>query len=303
MRIVFFGTPDFAVASLQALVEAGENVVAVVTAPDKPAGRGQKTLSSAVKQYALSQGLPVLQPEKLKDPEFLQALAAFQADLQIIVAFRMLPEVVWNMPPKGTFNLHASLLPNFRGAAPIHWAIIHGEKETGVSTFFLQHEIDTGDLIFQEKEPIHPDDTTGTLYDRLMHKGAALVVKTVQAIAKNQVQPIPQDVRLMRFQAPKIHKALGELDWTQSGKTLEQLIRGLNPSPSAYTHYKGMQIKIHKAEVKVEQVPHLQPGAWASDQKNHIYIGTGDGYLSILEIQLEGKKRLEIKEFLKGFQV
>ncbi|MFN3316928.1 MAG: methionyl-tRNA formyltransferase, partial [Raineya sp.] len=233
MRIIFMGTPEFAVPSLQVLVENGYNIVGVVTAPDKPAGRGKQMQVSEVKQYALSQNLPILQPEKLKSPDFLAELQALKADLQVVVAFRMLPEVVWAMPPIGTFNLHASLLPKYRGAAPINWAIINGETETGVTTFFLQHEIDTGNIIFQEKEPISPTDTAGSLYQRLMHKGAKLVLKTVQTIEKGDVQTFPQVGEITH--APKIFRETCQIDWNKTSTEIYNFVRGLAPYPAAWT--------------------------------------------------------------------
>jgi methionyl-tRNA formyltransferase len=251
MRIVFFGTPDFAVASLEALIQANFEVVAVVTAPDKPAGRGQQIQTSAVKQYAVANGLPVLQPIKLKDPSFVEELKQYKPDLQVIVAFRMLPEVVWNLPPMGTFNLHGSLLPNYRGAAPIHWAVINGETETGVTTFFLQHEIDTGDLLFQETEPIQPHDTTGDVYERLMQRGAKLVVKTALAIQAGTTNPVPQDEQMATWPAPKLTRATGEVHWSKSGTEICNLVRGMYPFPGAHTTFQGkncklIQIKFHQ---------------------------------------------------------
>ena len=301
MRIIFFGTPEFAVASLQALVEAKLSVVAVVTAPDKPAGRGQQIQSSPVKIYAEIQGLPILQPEKLKNPAFLEELKSYQADLQIIVAFRMLPEQVWNMPKLGSFNLHASLLPNYRGAAPIHWAIINGEVETGVTTFFLQHEIDTGDLLFQEKEAISETDTTGDLYDRLMQKGAKLVVKTVLAIENNSTHPQPQIESSELKTAPKLHRSSGEIHWSKPGKEIYNLVRGMNPFPAAHTLFQGKNCKVFQVSFHPQIVPSLAIGVWDTDQKTYLRVGCSDGYIDILEWQMEGKKRLKIEEFLRGY--
>ncbi|MHA8065995.1 methionyl-tRNA formyltransferase [Aquirufa sp. ROCK2-A2] len=301
MRIIFFGTPEFAVASLQALVEANLQVVAVVTAPDKPAGRGQQLQSSPVKIYAESQGLPVLQPEKLKNPAFLEELKSYQADLQIIVAFRMLPEQVWNMPPLGSFNLHASLLPNYRGAAPIHWAIINGETETGVTTFFLQHEIDTGDLLFQEKESISESDTTGELYERLMIKGAHLVVKTVKAIEKKETNPTPQEELSNARIAPKLHRETGQIHWNKTGKEIYNLIRGMNPFPAAHTVFQGKNCKVFQVTFHAQSIPSLGIGIWDTDQKSFLRVGCADGYVNILEWQMEGKKRLKIEDFLRGY--
>ena len=301
MRIIFFGTPDFAVASLQALVEAKINVVAVVTAPDKPAGRGQQIQASPVKIYAESQGLALLQPEKLKNPEFLAELASYQADLQIIVAFRMLPELVWNMPKLGTFNLHASLLPQYRGAAPIHWAVINGERETGVTTFFLKQEIDTGDLLFQETEAISETDTTGDLYERLMKKGAKLVVKTVWAIEKNETKAKAQEATENLKIAPKLHRETGEIHWSKPGKEIANLVRGMNPFPAAHTIFQGKNCKVFRVAFYPEFIPSLGIGIWDTDQKTFLRVGCSDGYLEILEWQMEGKKRLKIDEFLRGY--
>lgn len=301
MRIIFFGTPDFAVASLKALVQSKIDVVAVVTAPDKPAGRGQQIQASPVKIYAEKTGLPILQPVKLKDPEFLTTLKSFHADLQIIVAFRMLPEQVWNMPPLGTFNLHASLLPQYRGAAPIHWAIINGEKETGVSTFFLQHEIDTGNLLFQETEVIHPDDTTGDLYQRLMEKGANLVVKTTKAIFDNQIKPQAQKESLYLKIAPKLTRESGWVHWSKNAQEINNLIRGMNPFPGAHTLFQGKNCKIISVKTHVEIIPSLGIGVWDTDQKTYLRVGCADGYIEIQEWQMEGKKKMKIEDFLRGY--
>ena len=288
-------------ASLQALVEAKLEVVAVVTAPDKPAGRGQQIQSSPVKVYAESVGLPLLQPLKLKDPTFLAELAAYKADLQIIVAFRMLPEAVWNMPRLGTFNLHASLLPQYRGAAPIHWAVINGETETGITTFFLQHEIDTGDLLFQETEPISDTDTTGELYERLMNKGGALVVKTAKAIESGDIHPTPQQEIAELKSAPKLQRSTGEVHWTRSGRDIVNLVRGMNPFPGAHTAFQGKNCKVIAVEFHSEMIPDLGVGVWDTDQKTFLRVGCSDGYINILEWQMEGKKRLKIEEFLRGY--
>lgn len=301
MRIIFFGTPEFAVESLQALVDAHMNVVAVVTAPDKPAGRGQHLQPSPVKLFAETAGLPVLQPIKLKDPAFLEELRLYKADLQIIVAFRMLPEQVWNMPRLGTFNLHASLLPNYRGAAPIHWAIINGEQETGVTTFFLQHEIDTGDLLFQEKEFISEHDTTGELYDRLMKKGAKLVVKTTQAIIDGAIHPQAQIESLELRIAPKLTKETGLVHWSKDGKSIVNLIRGMNPFPGAHTVFQGKHCKISSVRFHPEIIPDLGIGVWDTDQKTYLRVGCADGYIEILTWQMEGKKKMDIADFLRGY--
>lgn len=301
MRIIFFGTPEFAVASLQALVEAKMDVVAVVTAPDKPAGRGQQIQSSPVKVYAASVGLPILQPEKLKNAEFLVELASYKADLQIIVAFRMLPEAVWNMPPMGTFNLHASLLPQYRGAAPIHWAVINGETQTGVTTFFLRHEIDTGDLLFQETEPISDTDTTGELYERLMNKGGALVVKTAKSIESGDIHPVPQQEINSLKSAPKLERSTGEVHWSRSGREIVNLVRGMYPFPGTHTVFQGKNCKLMAVEFHPEIIPDLGVGVWDTDKKTFLRVGCSDGYINILEWQMEGKKRLKIDEFLRGY--
>lgn len=301
MRIIFFGTPEFAVESLKALVDAKFDVVAVVTAPDKPAGRGQHLQPSPVKIFAETCGLAVLQPIKLKDPSFLEELRLYNADLQIIVAFRMLPEQVWNMPRLGTFNLHASLLPNYRGAAPIHWAIINGESETGVTTFFLQHEIDTGDLLFQEKEAISESDTTGELYDRLTKKGAKLVVKTTLAIMDEAIHPQAQiETKELRI-APKLTKETGLVHWSKDGQSIVNLIRGMNPFPGAHTVFQGKHCKISSVRFHPEIIADLGIGVWDTDQKKFLRVGCADGYIEILTWQMEGKKKMEIAEFLRGY--
>src|SRR5687767_4304162 len=246
LSIIFMGTPEFAVPSLEILVESKFKVVAVITAPDKPQGRGQKLIPSPVKECAMKHGIPVLQPTNLKSPEFLEELKSYNANLQIVVAFRMLPEAVWNMPAIGTFNLHASLLPQYRGAAPINWAIINGEKETGLTTFFLKHEIDTGSIIFQEKEPIHNDDNVGTLYERLMIKGAQLVLKTTQAIASGNYPAIPQQQEDEIKHAPKIFKETCEINWNQPNERVRNFVRGLSPYPAAWTRLQDKVFKIYK---------------------------------------------------------
>ncbi|GHU72142.1 methionyl-tRNA formyltransferase [Bacteroidia bacterium] len=299
------GTPGFAVAGLRALVEGGYNVVGVVTMPDKPIGKHQSVLqASAVKQYALSQNLPLLQPEKLKDPAFLDALKAWNADLQIVVAFRMLPEVVWAMPRLGTFNLHASLLPQYRGAAPIHWAIINGETETGVTTFFLTHEIDTGKILFQEKIPIADTDNAEIIHDKLMNRGAQLIIQTVDAIAENRISPLPQEESVFLKQAPKIFKETCQIDWNQPVKAVYDFIRGLSPSPSAWTELpasKGetIQLKIFESE-KIETSHPLEPGVVRSDGKQILEIAAKDGFIRILHLQQAGKKRMATADFLRG---
>lgn len=303
LRIVYMGTPEFAVPSLEKLVENGWNVVGVITAPDKPQGRGQKLEGSPVKQAAEKLGLKILQPTNLKNPEFQQELKDLRADLQIVVAFRMLPESVWNMPPLGTFNLHASLLPNYRGAAPINWAIINGEKETGVTTFFLKHEIDTGSIIFQEKIEIKPEDDLGIVYEKLMNIGSDLVVRTVESIAKDEVRPLPQDESKAIHHAPKIFKETCKIDWNQSSESIFNLVRGLSPYPAAWTEFQDKTCKIFKTEYSEQNLDGKNPGEWISDGKSYLTFQCGQGSLKILELQLEGKKRMKIDELLRGYKL
>lgn len=296
------GTPEFAVPSLEILVENKFNVVAVITAPDKPQGRGQKLAASPVKECALKHNIPVLQPTNLKAPEFMEELRSYQANLQVVVAFRMLPEIVWAMPEFGTFNLHASLLPQYRGAAPINWAIINGEKETGATTFFLKHEIDTGSIIYQEKESIHETDNVGTLYERLMHKGAGLVLKTVKAIEEGNYPAIPQDISAEIKHAPKIFKETCEIKWDQPSKKVVDFIRGLSPYPAAWTTLNGKNYKIfnsHRSTVDSRPMT-VDRGLIRTDNKTHLDIKTSDGWVSILELQPEGKKRMSIEDFFRG---
>lgn len=301
LRIIYMGTPEFAVPALELLVQNNWTVVGVITAPDKPKGRGQKLIPSPVKEAALKHGLNILQPTNLKSPEFQDELRALKADLQIVVAFRMLPEAVWDMPPIGTFNLHASLLPNYRGAAPINWAIINGEKETGVTTFFLKHEIDTGSIIFQEKVAILPEDDLGSLYEKLMELGAKLVLKTVEAIAADEVVALPQDESKAMHHAPKIFKETGEIDWANSAESIHNLIRGLSPHPAAWTSLDGKFCKIFKTDVSEENLSKVAFGNYSSDGKTFLKFQTGAGSLEILELQLEGKKRMKIGDFLRGY--
>lgn len=307
LRIVFMGTPDFAVESLKALVENNYNIVGVVTAPDRPAGRGQKLKQSPVKEYATAVNIPVLQPEKLKNPEFLAELKALRADLQIIVAFRMLPEVVWNMPPMGSFNLHGSLLPQYRGAAPINWAVINGDKKTGVTTFFLQHEIDTGNIIQQAELPITEDDTAGSVHDKMMVLGAELVIKTVQAIENNEVNAIPQeehsDDKALN-PAPKIFKDDCKINWQQEAEIIRNHIRGLSPYPTAWTELKldndkSLSVKLFSAQ-KDENIQ-LAAGDIKTDNKTYIAVGTNTCAIKITDLQLAGKKRMKIEDLLRGF--
>ena len=311
LRIIYMGTPDFAVESLRALVEGGYNVVAVVTMPDKPAGRGHQLQFSAVKQYALSVGLPILQPERLKADDFLDELRSYNADLQIVVAFRMLPEVVWNMPRLGTFNLHASLLPQYRGAAPINWAVMNGDTETGATTFMLQHEIDTGNIILQERISIANDENVGSVHDRLMTMGAGLVTRTVDTIigCENSGTPLPtisQDDSKFKIQnsklspAPKIFKDTCAIDFSCTAEQIRNHVRGLSPYPAAWisdmptSHPLAELLKGAKVyKVAVTQLP---------EQKGHIIVSCADGYIDILELQLPGKKRMDAPALLNGLK-
>ena len=317
LRIVFMGTPEFAVATLQRLVEGGYNVVAVVTQPDKPVGRHGSVLQAPeVKKYALEKGIPVLQPEKMKDPEFVEQLRQFNADVQVVVAFRMLPEVVWNMPPMGTFNLHASLLPQYRGAAPINWAVINGETETGITTFFLKHEIDTGKIIQQVRVPIHETDNVEDVHDRLMLLGGQLVTETVDNILAGTIQPIDQselvgaDVELKP--APKIFHETCQINWNQPMKKVYDFIRGLSPYPAAWSEFEDAKGK--KQSVKIFSTSMVEriftaselmpkPGEMLTDGKTYLHVMCQNGLLSINELQMAGKKRMPIADFLRGFEM
>lgn len=299
LRIIFMGTPEFAVPSLEILVANGYNVVAVVTAPDKPQGRGQKIEVSPVKTCAAKHGLTVLQPPNLKAPEFLDQLRSLRANLQIVVAFRMLPEVVWSMPTLGTFNLHGSLLPQYRGAAPIHWAVINGEKETGVTTFFLKHEIDTGSIIFQDREPIAEEDTTGNVYERLMAKGARLVLKTVKAIENGTAVAQPQSETSDLKHAPKIFRETCEIKWNQPRAHIRNFIRGLNPFPTAWTILRGKSYKIFRAHVH-DSPASASPGDIDSDEKTYLRVMCSDGWLQLDELQPEGKRKMNVQDFFRG---
>ena len=307
LRIIFMGTPEFAVASLKALVDNGYNVIAAVTAPDRPSGRGLQLHESDVKKYAVSHNIPVLQPEKLKDENFLAELKLLNADIQIIVAFRMLPEIVWKMPPMGMFNLHGSLLPHYRGAAPLNWAIINGDHETGVTTFLLKQEIDTGNILFQEKINIGPEETIGDLHDKLMVIGATLVLKTIEALAGGEVTPIPQGtfaIDQTRLHAPKIFKENCKIDWNNPSEKIHNLVRGLSPYPAAWTNFIGndTEIAVKIFKTSKEQKPHqYSPGTILSDNKSFFRIACSDGFINVLDLQLAGKKRLEIAPFLRGF--
>ncbi|MBC7778436.1 MAG: methionyl-tRNA formyltransferase [Phycisphaerae bacterium] len=306
------GTPEFAVPSLEILLENGYEIVAVVTAPDKPGGR-QGLQQSAVKQFAAAKGLKILQPEKLKNPAFLEELHAFKADLQIVVAFRMLPEAVWAMPPLGTMNLHGSLLPKYRGAAPINWAIINGETETGVTTFLLKHEIDTGDLLFQEKVPIGPDETAGELHDRMMQIGAKLILKSVQTIERGDIKPMPQ-ADIEATHAPKIFAETCRINFDLSSIQVHNFVRGLSPFPGAWTTLEGKTLKVLRTTLDVGRwtldighwtldTGHPTPGTFVSDGKNYLIISSLDGFVSVLELQMEGKRRMSVKDFLNGHKI
>ena len=309
LRIVFLGTPDFAVASLKATCEAGWNIVGVVTAPDRKAGRGQQLKPSAVKQYALKEGLPILQPTNLKNPEFIVELKALKADIQIVVAFRMLPEVVWQMPKHGTFNLHASLLPSYRGAAPINWAIINGEEKTGVTTFFLKHEIDTGNIAFQESIPIHIDDDAGSLHDKLMQVGSALVLRTLEAFCSNTISLKSQTSLTDSIEtlpkAPKIFRKDCQINWSEEGEMVRNKIRGLSPFPGAWSRIenhdqKKLDIKVFKAQLSNISVNNEAAGILKIDGKK-IFVSTKDYWIELIELQVQGKKRMRHHELLNGF--
>lgn len=301
MRIVFMGTPEFAVATLDTLVQHHYDIVGVVTAPDKPAGRGKQLSSSAVKKYAVDHQLNLLQPTNLKDPGFIETLKALQADLFVVVAFRMLPEVVWSLPAKGTFNLHASLLPAYRGAAPINWAIINGETQSGVTTFFIRHEIDTGAIILQQPVEITEFDTAGDLHDVLMEAGADLVLKTVQQIEAGTEQVREQDMTGNYPKAPKIFKEDCRINWEQNTETVHNFIRGLSPYPTAFTTLQDKQLKIFKAK-KVLEPNSLEPGSYEIPDGKQLRFATTDGFIEVLELQLEGKKRMPTEAFLQGFR-
>ncbi len=320
LRIVYMGTPDFAVPTLDALVQGGYNVVGVITMPDKPAGRGHKLQFSPVKEYALAHNLPLLQPEKLKNEEFLAALKAWQADLQIVVAFRMLPEVVWNMPRCGTFNLHAALLPQYRGAAPINWAVMNGDTKTGATTFFLDHDIDTGRIILKEELAIAPNENVGSVHDRLMELGKGLVCRTVDLVLEadghvEQMPTIDQETLMHDLvattgiaelrPAPKIFKETCQIDWQASQRTIYNKVRGLSPYPAAWTELTLSSgevlspVKIYKVS---EVSKKLQPGQMETDGKSYIHMGCADGAIALEELQLPGKKRMDVRSLLNGFK-
>ena len=302
IRIVFMGTPDFAVASLQALLDQGFNVVGVITAPDKPAGRGLEIQQSPVKQLAVTYKLPLLQPIKLKDPDFLEQLKAWKPDLQIVVAFRMLPEVVWALPAQGTINLHGSPLPNYRGAAPINWALINGEKKTGVTTFLLKHEIDTGDMLLQKEIEIEETDNFGSLYNKLKVMGAAVLTETIERYVQKEIAPTPQlNAGQSLKSAPKLLKETGAINWNSTVYAINNLIRGLSPLPGAYAKLDGKMLKIYYA-VAIEEKITVEPGTIETDGKNYLRFACQDGWLQVEEIQLEGKKRMKTIPFLQGYR-
>jgi methionyl-tRNA formyltransferase len=329
LRIVFMGTPEFAVASLDAILGAGYSVVGVITAPDKPAGRGMQLTESAVKKYAREKGLTILQPEKLKNPAFLEELRALRADLQIVVAFRMLPELVWNMPPMGTVNLHGSLLPQYRGAAPINWAVINGESFTGVTTFKLQQDIDTGNILLQESFPIGEADTAGDVHDRMKEIGAQLLVRTIAGLVAGDLAEKPQSAVIAHpalpdsavlpassltinpaqtsdspplKHAPKIFTETCQIDWNKPVAEIYNLIRGLSPFPAAFTHMEGKLLKIYHSE-KEKAVPSIAPGLYETDKKSYLKFAAPDGYIRVTELQLEGKKKMKTEDFLRGYRL
>ena len=301
------GTPEFAVASVDALVKNGCTIVGVITAPDKPAGRGLKMHESAVKKYALEKGLKILQPERLKNPQFLDELRSLKADIQVVVAFRMLPEAVWNMPAMGTINVHASLLPQYRGAAPINWAVINGEKETGVTTFKLKHEIDTGDILLQEKVSIGENETDGELHDRLKDRGAQVLVRTIQGLANGTLKEtaqsqIPNSNSETLKHAPKIFTDTCKIDWNKSVDEVHNLIRGLSPFPGAFTYLNEKLLKIFRSERQHKQTS-IPAGQLDTDGKTFLNFACSDGYISLKEIQMEGKKKMNVEDFLRGYKL
>jgi len=306
LRIIFMGTPEFAVPSLNKIYEAGYDIAAVITAPDKPAGRGMQLTQSAIKKFALEKGLKILQPQKLKSPEFIDELRSIKADLQVVVAFRMLPEIVWNMPPMGTLNLHGSLLPQYRGAAPINWAIMNGEKETGVTTFKLQQEIDTGNILLQEKIPVSENETAGSLHDKMMNVGADLLLKTIQELENGTLKEIPQpstsNIQPSTLRsAPKIFTETCEINWNQDVDQIDSFIRGLSPYPAAFTFLNGKKLKIFSAQKEKSQQVNA-PGKILTDQKTFLKFAANDGFIKLKEIQLEGKKKMNVEDFLRGWR-
>jgi methionyl-tRNA formyltransferase len=303
LRIVFMGTPEFAVASLSALVKAGCNIVGVVTAPDKPAGRGMQLQQSAVKQYAVENNLHVLQPEKLKNPEFIGQLQALQADIQIVVAFRMLPEIVWNMPPMGSLNVHGSLLPKYRGAAPINWAVINGETETGVTTFKLKHEIDTGNILLQTKIPIGENDTASHIHDVMKEVGATTLLQTLEGLVNASINEQPQDLSVETKHAPKIFTETCKIDFNKSAQEVHNLIRGLSAFPGAFTVVEGKVFKIFSSQVVQANSANNHAGKLETDGKTYLYFTCGENKIAALLVQLSGKKRMLIQDFLRGYKI
>jgi methionyl-tRNA formyltransferase len=299
------GTPQFAVPALSKLYEAGYDIAAVVTAPDKPAGRGMQLTQSAVKKYALEKNLKILQPEKLKDPGFIKELESLKADVQVVVAFRMLPEIVWDMPPLGTINLHASLLPQYRGAAPINWAIINGEKQTGVTTFKLKHEIDTGNILLQKKIDLDENETAGSLHDKMMQTGADLLLQTIHQLDEGKLEEIdqssPSPSNEVLHQAPKIFTETCEIKWDKNVEEVHNLIRGLSPYPTAFTFLNGKKLKVFKAEKELTNKV-LKPGEMTTDHKSFLNFSANNGFILLKEIQLEGKKKMPIEDFLRGWR-
>jgi methionyl-tRNA formyltransferase len=302
MKIVFMGTPEFAVASLDILIENNFDVVGVVTATDKLGGRGNKQLiESAVKQYAVQKNIPILQPEKLKNPEFIEILRGWHADLFVVVAFRMLPEIIWTMPRLGTMNLHGSLLPRYRGAAPINWAVINGEKETGVTTFFLKHEIDTGDVLLTDRFPIGEDETAGEVHDKMMQIGAKTLLKSVEMVEKGNYVLKPQE-DTEATHAPKIFTETCEINFNQTTQKVHNFIRGLSPYPTAWTTLDGLKLKVYKSQKEIT-LPQIEVGKFVSDNKNYVKVSTQDGFIHLLDLQLEGRKRMDVKSFLNGYKI
>jgi methionyl-tRNA formyltransferase len=305
VRIVFMGTPEFAVASLDALVKAGCNIAGVITTPDKPGGRGMQLQQSAVKKYAVENNLFILQPEKLKAPEFLEKLKSLHADVQIVVAFRMLPEAVWNMPPMGTVNVHGSLLPQYRGAAPINWAVINGEKETGVTTFKLQHQIDTGDILLQQSFSIGENETAGEVHDRMKEIGAQLLLKTIKALADGTLAETPQsqisNPKSEVHHAPKIFTETGKINFTKTVDEVHNLIRGLSPFPGAFTTLNGKMLKIYRSQKEIV-TPAINAGEYETDSKTFLKFACSNGFIHVKELQLEGKKKILVEDFLRGYR-
>jgi len=303
LRIIFMGTPDFAIPSLRTLIDNGYQIVAVITAQDKPRGRGRKLTPPPIKSFAQKYNLPVLQPSNLKDPSFVEELKSFKANLQVVVAFRMLPEVVWSMPEYGTFNLHASLLPNYRGAAPINWVLINGESKTGLTTFFIKQEIDTGNIIFLEEVDISYDDNAGSLHDKLMFRGADLVLKTVKAIEEGNYEVKIQEDSLELRKAPKIYREMCEIDWKQDSMKVYNFVRGLSPFPGAWTVFNNKMYKIFRVQVLSENKQERATGSLDTDSKSYLNIQCSKGIVAIIELQPEGKKKMSIEEFFRGNQI